>query len=171
MEERAQPGPAIVPWPGPSEWGFVSSPAATVRAPSLDSGSHVPLAVLTGRLCAAVGMCRVVCVCVCVWTERSGGESFVSQHTETHHKYVDFTRHFKAVRPVAMELRGQHAVVTSSVLLKIYLFKNPTFFKGINITCCFSCQSLDSFVGEYTFYLTAVNICYSCFYVWLWWSS
>lgn len=80
MEERAQPGRAIVPRPGPSEWGFVSSPAATVHAPSMDFGSHVPLAVLTGRLCAAVEMCE----CVCDGTERSGDKPFVSQHTGKH---------------------------------------------------------------------------------------
>lgn len=106
MEERAQLGPAIVPWPGPSEWGFVSSPAATVHAPSLDFGSHVALAVLTGRLCAAVGMC----VCVCMgWTERSGGKSFVSQHRDTPQicgSTLGLTCYFKELHSVPMELQG-----------------------------------------------------------------
>lgn len=105
MEKRAQPGRAIVPRPRPSEWGFVSSPAATVHAPSLDFGSHVPLAVLTGRLCAAVGMCD----CVRDGTERGQVTTHLSPNTQGNRQICGLmqglTRHFKAGHSVAKEFQ------------------------------------------------------------------
>lgn len=53
----------------------------------MDFGSHVPLAVLTGRLCAAVGMCEGVRVCVCEMGRRERGQvtSHLSHNTQGKH--------------------------------------------------------------------------------------